>query len=230
MWAHEPPGRITLTGDPLARDLEHDVLVAAAASGGAPASSARWSRQAAATVVLAVVAAALFAFVIGMIEGGFDPAQVVIVLLVATLVGRTLRTERRGNTDLAVASARDLQPVPVGGSLAGSEPLDWLNQETIEFTLREGRFRQDIPASDVDVVLPAVQAWLGRLDAAALAEGRRIIYSAYYFAVYGVLDVSIVTPDECELWSKHPHWSYRRVQRVTRRRTRRRKPPWGQIR
>jgi hypothetical protein len=221
--------RITPTGDPLARELEHDVLVAAAASGGAPASSSRWSRQATATVVLAVVAAALFIFVIGMIEGGFDPAQVVIVLLVAAPVGRTLRAGRRRNTDLAVAPPRDLQPIPVGGSLAEPEPLDWLNQETIELALREGHLRRDIPTWCRDEVMPAVHEWLEQLESAAAAEGRCVIGSGSYLAEYGILGVSVVNEAEGELWGEHPLWSYRRVQRVVRRRARSRKPPRGQV-
>ena len=131
----------------------------------------------------------------------------------------------------AAPSPHDLQPIPVSEPPTGRPEhvgparlivkLDWLNEATIRRALADGHLRRDIPASDIDAALPAVQAWLGKLDAAALTEGRRIIYSAYYFAVYGVLDVSIVTPDESALWSDHPHWSYHRVQRVTRRRLRR---------
>ena len=176
------------------------------------------------------MAAALFVFVIGMIEGGFDPAQVVIVLLVAALVGRTLRAGRRGKNDLAVAPPRDPQPIPVGGSLAASEPLDWLNQETIALTLREGHLRRDIPTWCRDEVMPVVHEWLEQLESAAAAQGRRVMGSGSYLAEYGILGVSVVTEAEGELWSEHPLWSYRRVQRVVRRRARKRKPPWGQIR
>jgi hypothetical protein len=99
-----------------------------------------------------------------------------------------------------------------------SSDTDWMTEAAIAETLAAGHIRRDLWSCTLDETYPVALAWLERLEQRANRQGKTIVFSGLALAEYGILDVTVATPEESDLWTRHPMWSWKRVQRVARKR------------